>query len=102
MSYEGREIYLCSGGHLLSRDCYQSGKPPKICQFCGGEYQFVGSVDDTNGDAVSCFKLECIEQEQRDVSYENGTMKMTLKPARYSVFKSAETWYNFDTGEEHC
>jgi len=114
MSYEGREIFLCPNGHLYMADCYEfgysgydneDGSKNIKCQICKEKMEFIGSVDDTNGDSCARFyrktvsKYETIEEKYDP---ETGIMTRIFKPSRYEIIhaKDDNTWYNFDTGEE--
>lgn len=100
MGYQGRIIYICNKGHVLQRDCYvdEYGERPADCPFCNTPYTVVGTVDDTNGNSVAGFKLNCLEKEEKTIKYEDGVMTLKLKPARYSVERTSK-FVNFDTGE---
>lgn len=57
MSYEGREIMVCEGGHLLYRDCQYTMEEPDPCN-CGGKIAWFRAIDDTNCEAFGDFPLE--------------------------------------------
>lgn len=102
MSYEGREVYICGNGHIIERDCYENEyrKQHEDCKFCGTKFTRLGSIDDTNGYAVADFRLQCIEKEERDITYENGFMIMKLKPAKFIVERKEGKLFNYDTNKE--
>ena len=113
MSYEGRECYICPKGHILIGDCYDfvhySETGPEIikqyCPHCNEKMEWIGGIDDTNGEALYTFKLIEITPELRKtntIKLDDFTMVTTVvyRPGTYSVVKD-KLCRNFDTGEEY-
>lgn len=102
MSYEGREVYICDSGHIQVLDVldieYFEENIPKTCEFCNSKYQYVGSVDDTNGNACCNFLLKEIEEGFTESKVVDGVKIIKIKPFRYSIIQ-IKKHINFDTQE---
>ena len=114
MSYEGREIFICPHGHIYEADCYEfgySGFDPEddernnvSCHICGSKMEFVGNVDDTNGDSTARFYKEKItpyELIKKEYDPNTGTLTNIIKPGTYKiVYGDKNEWFNYDSGEK--
>jgi hypothetical protein len=87
MSYEGREIFLCENNHVdvinIEDDTTNA---QTICSICGAKKKNVGSIDDTNGEAITDTYLRQISPAVTQVCNLGHTH--VVIDAKYEVIKS--------------
>ena len=88
MSYEGHVNYSCEEcGSITQRDCYVK---VVYCQYCGGRFNHMQSVDTTNGYEESPWKRVAYRKQFDDYVVEEYAKKDTLTGWSSDYYKLPE------------